>query len=296
MSVRLNAALFTCSAGLLVASVLLVTPPGASGESPDNTPPTADVSPEFEVGGLITRRGGYVCGDDSGIEITQVPYRVRYSASDASGIRWFNRWFLDGDGYPDGPSDFWGDEVESPWRDVLTDYEGECGGGIPEPSGWAITAYDEAGNAKYVDSGPAQPDVYQQNGISLNEYAAQIPVSRTGTWSTSTCACASGGSQMSTRQLGATATYTVTGGAEGALVGLVMAQGPGRGSFQVRVNGSVVATLDSRAATNRNRVIVWQGRIGPGNHTVAVRNLATSGRPRIDVDAVLVYVPRDYVL
>ncbi|MFC4786260.1 hypothetical protein ACT8ZV_17415 [Nocardioides sp. MAHUQ-72] len=284
MSVRVSAAMLVSSAALLVGSVLVSGGPHASGAGPDNTPPTLRVTPQFEVGGQVTRLGGYVCDDEG--EFTRVPYLVKYSASDPSGVQRFNRWEIDGEGEP-GSSFFWPSYEDDPWRDTLTDYRAECGGGIPEPSGWAVTAYDGADNAKYVASGVAQPHVYQQNGVSGALEPDSVPMTRTGTWTTSSCTCASGGSQMSTTQAGATATYTMTARAGGAELALVMAQGPGRGSFQVRVDDTLVATVDSRAATNRNRVIVWRGRVAAGNHTLAVRNLATTGRPRIDVDAVL---------
>ncbi|MFC6285453.1 hypothetical protein ACFP3Q_05915 [Nocardioides sp. GCM10027113] len=292
MSRRGSALTLLTSAALLVAAALVATP-GASGDAPDNRPPVVVVDPEFEVGAQVRRWLGYVC---EGHEVTEVPYLVRYSATDESGIRWYNRWNLDGDSEPEGPSDFWGDFDRLPWHDTLTDYGGECGGRIPEQSGWAVTAYDQADNAKYATSGPAQPEVYQQDGVSVELDAEAIPVDRTGRWRTSTCRCASGGTQMHTWGRGATATYWIeVASARGAHLGLVMPQGPKRGRFQVLVDGDVVATLDSLATRNRNRVVVWHGVVEQGDHTLAVRNLRTSGRGRIDVDAVLVYERRQYV-
>lgn len=292
MSRRGSALTLIVSAALLVAAALVATP-GASGDAPDNTPPVVVVDPEFEVGAQVQRHPDYVC---EGHEVTEVPYLVTHSATDESGMRWFNRWKLAGDGEPEGDGGFWGARTTFPWHDTLTDYGGQCGGGIPESSGWAVTAYDEADNAKYATSGPAQPKVYQQDGISLEGEGAVIPVERSGWWRTSTCRCASGGTQMHTWGRGATATYSIeVAAARGAHLGLVMPQGPKRGRFQVLVDGDVVTTLDSLAPRNRNRVVVWHGVVGRGDHTLAVRNLRTSGRGRIDVDAVLVYERRQYV-
>jgi hypothetical protein len=54
------------------------------------------------------------------------------------------------------------------------------------------------------------------------------------------------------------------------------------------VDGVRVSTVDTRAANNTNRIIVWTRTFGPGDHTVQIRNLATAGRPRIDFDAVVI--------
>ena len=70
-------------------------------------------------------------------------------------------------------------------------------------------------------------------------------------------------------------------------VALVMAKGPARGKFDVYVDGVKKSTVDTYAATNTNRVIVWDTWMAAGKHTVKVVNLATTNRPRIDLDAVL---------
>jgi len=38
---------------------------------------------------------------------------------------------------------------------------------------------------------------------------------------------------------------------------------------------------------NTNRVAMFQSRMPPGQHRLVIQNLASSERPRIDVDAIL---------
>ena len=92
------------------------------------------------------------------------------------------------------------------------------------------------------------------------------------------------GDKIFASTLGATATITTNR----TRVGLVMSKGPGRGRADITVDGAKVATIDTYAATTQNRIIVWTRDLGSGSHTVQIKNLATSGHPRIDLDAVLV--------
>ena len=69
-------------------------------------------------------------------------------------------------------------------------------------------------------------------------------------------------------------------------VALVMERAPDRGKARVLVDGVRVATIDTRAASKIHRSVVWTGTL-QGAQTLSVVNLATSGRPRIDVDAVM---------
>ena len=102
---------------------------------------------------------------------------------------------------------------------------------------------------------------------------------------TSLCTCASGGRQAYTTTAGATATVTTSPGV--AHIGLVMAKGPVRGRADILVDGVKVRTIDTFAATNSNRIIVWTRNLASGTHVIKVKNRATAGRPRIDFDAVV---------
>jgi hypothetical protein len=287
MSVRGAGLVSAGAAALLAASALVAAAPGAVGEEPDTTAPATAVRPELEVGGQVTRFVDYICDDT---EVTEVPFRVRYRATDPTGVFVYNRWELAGDTSPSESGGWYEDGTQDPWHSSLRDYRGACGGNIPEPAGWAVTAYDGADNAKYVGVS-SRPRVYQEDGVSLEAEGGAVTATRRGTWRTATGGWASGGSQAWTRQQGATATFRVPVTGDLGGLGLVMAQGPARGRFQVRVDGDLVATVDSRADANRNRVVMWQAHVGPGTHTLTVRNLATAGRPRIDLDAVVAYSP-----
>ena len=67
-----------------------------------------------------------------------------------------------------------------------------------------------------------------------------------------------------------TAAVTVPAG-EATHLALVMAQGPGRGAFEVSVDGVVSSTVDTYAGHLRPRVVTWQVALRSGTHTVRGR-------------------------
>lgn len=67
-----------------------------------------------------------------------------------------------------------------------------------------------------------------------------------------------------------------------------MAEGPGRGVASIRLDGRWLMDIDTFAPVNTNRVVVFQRMMTAGTHTLTILNHGTSGRPRIDLDAVLV--------
>jgi len=105
-----------------------------------------------------------------------------------------------------------------------------------------------------------------------------------GSWSTKSATSASGGTIHTTTASGATVTYSATGIA----FGLVVTKGPGRGKLSVSVDGGPAVVIDARKSTTAYRQVVWQATTGYGTHTIRVKALGTSGRPRVDIDAILV--------
>ena len=60
---------------------------------------------------------------------------------------------------------------------------------------------------------------------------------------------------------------------------------PGRAA--ILLDGKQIAVVDTFAQVNTNRVVMFQRRMPPGQHKLVIQNLASSERPRIDVDAIL---------
>lgn len=80
---------------------------------------------------------------------------------------------------------------------------------------------------------------------------------------------------------GATATFTFTGRA----VAWLAPRGPGYGKAEVFVDGALKKTVDLYRASSQARRVVFQWSwASSGPHTVKVRVLGTSGRPRVDID------------
>jgi threonine/homoserine/homoserine lactone efflux protein len=93
---------------------------------------------------------------------------------------------------------------------------------------------------------------------------------------------------MQTSSVGASVTYTVQTSNPGQYVAVVVAKAANRGRATITVDGAGAGTIDTYAATSTNRVIGWQTRLATaGTHTIKITNQATAGRPRIDIDSVL---------
>jgi hypothetical protein len=106
-------------------------------------------------------------------------------------------------------------------------------------------------------------------------------ISYTGPWRSSTNASASSGTQRYTAAGGATATITLTGARQFAVVG---PRSSTRGSFRVYVDGTLVATVTERASATAYRRILYVGGVTTGTHRIEI---VASGNGRIDLDAVL---------
>lgn len=138
-----------------------------------------------------------------------------------------------------------------------------------------FNAYDCAGNKTSVERAASYIHVEK-------DYGSSVP---TG-WARTSCSCAIGNSMLRTSTY-KTSLSTVVNAAGGTKhVALLMANGPARGRASVYYDGAYVTTIDSYASANVNRVVMWEKELtGTANHTIKVVNQATSGRPRIDIDA-----------
>ena len=141
-----------------------------------------------------------------------------------------------------------------------------------------VRATDEAGNQSAWKEGPSiTPRLYQETSATVDY---------DGSWTSASSSSASGDATRYATASGAQASLTFTGRG----VAVVAPTGVGRGKAEIRVDGVLVATVDLEASSLKPRRIVY-GRTwdAVGEHTVSVRVLGTDGRPRVDLDAILVY-------
>jgi len=138
-----------------------------------------------------------------------------------------------------------------------------------------VNAYDCAGNVTSVTRDPGGVSVVQ-------DYGPTIPDG----WRRTTWVGAIGDSMLKT-SVGKVSLSKVVHG-NGAHVALIMAKGPARGKAAIYFDGHYVKTIDTYAPANINRIVMWDKELqGTSNHTIKIVNLATPGRPRIDIDAYL---------
>jgi len=154
--------------------------------------------------------------------------------------------------------------------EVFTGWSGPCYGMASNTCTFTISA-----NTTVKASFTASATLYQETAATY-----------TGSWLTSTCTCYSGGTDKKTTAAGASASFKFTGN----LIQFVSEEGSTRGSFKVYIDGVYKTTVSTHITTpNQNAVIVWQKSFtSVGTHTLKIVNVATSGHPRIDVDAFIV--------
>ncbi len=263
-----------------LATVGLAGTASSASADVDATAPTLALPayPSFVVGTTVTASDKLDTGEFSDYNdyTYGIAQQVTWSAADASGVC-SQAVAETGTGY-----DFGSTAVDAPaYRYSADDYDDSYGGGMGV-SGVDVTVRDCAGNETVGHSG-GQPAVYDER-VATNRYGT---LSYSGTWSTVVRKGTSGRSTKGTYGMGNKATFTRTY-RDGEHVALVMPKGPQRGKAAILVDGVRVATVDTYAATRTDRVVVWERALTAGAHKVSVVNLATSGRPRVDLDAILV--------
>lgn len=272
------------SSTISVGFILGTHPPFAQA-SYDQTPPSLSVNmtPSFVVGNVVT---------DQPIETVHytgdVAQLIQWSGTDNVGICSYDL-FAQPAGAPPVPILEFSQETQ--FTTVAGDYNGDFGGGSGVIIGYYVTARDCTGNAttKAVDE---HIFVFQEDGTSATTFAPQ-PFTYNGTWSQGNCGCFLAGHTKFATNSGARVTFTrtFTGSDQ---VALVMAMGPGRGKASIRLDGRWLMNIDTFASANTNRVVVFARAMSAGLHTLAIVNHGTLGRPRIDLDAILVgHAPAD---
>lgn len=104
------------------------------------------------------------------------------------------------------------------------------------------------------------------------------------TWYSASSSSFLGGSTRYATAAGASVTYKFTGRS----IAFVSTKGPGRGKFEVWLDGVKRTTVDLYASSNKYRQIVYVGTWDvSGAHTIRIKVLGTYGRPRVDFDSFL---------
>ncbi len=270
----------------VAATGILAGAPGAVA-AVDNTPPSlaAPAFPSFVVGSQLGVDFQSDYGPEGNVTAT-AQMSFKWSATDASGqVRYdlvennnaAGPWLMF-EGSTQTSHTFQGKNDDDDWA---TD-------------SFELTARDPSGNSTTRVIRGNRTRLTQENNVShaSRPEIARPTITYAGTWGSSACSCWTGKAVRRTTSRGASATSTVTipDGAATHLA-LVMHAGPDRGKFRVFVDGTLRGTVDTYASVSTPRRIVWDTALGRGTHKVKIVNLATSGRPRIDLDAVLTNGP-----
>jgi len=273
-------------AATFVAGTLAASGAPASATT-DTTPPSLSIAKytPFVIGGQVNT---YPEGD--GALESDAPVHFTWRSSDASGIC---DTFLWQETRGDGPGRAsYRDPTLNSWSDIVNDND-DVGGGW-QLDGWWVEVRDCAGNQtnRWVRGG--RPVFTQDTGEYGGNFADDTTISYSSrNWSISNCTCWSAGTTHKTFTAGASATISHTVVDTGEHLALVMEKAPDRGKFKVLIDGVYKTTVDTYSPTKRHRTIVWQTSFTTkGAHKVKIVNLATAGRPRLDLDAVITQLPQ----
>ncbi len=287
------------AAGVLAATVLVAVPATAlvGNTATDSHPNTYDgTSPSFTMNPVQFRIGTSI--DDAEAPTatlcetspwnTNIPLRLSWSGSDAtSGLAGYDVWGA-------GPA-FGGVNKEVAGTTATSynltgyNYNGDCGEGPLWDRAYWVVSTDNRGNT--ASSNEVRPDVqvWQETGRDLYGDPG-ITVTRTGTWTASSCTCFNSGKTLFSTAAGASLTYTVSADRPGQTVAIVVEKNSNRGTANISVDGGAATAVNTQASSPTHRVIVWQKTLGVGTHTVKVTNAGTAGHSRVDVDAVMLTV------
>jgi subtilisin len=211
---------------------------------------------------VVTAPGArFVTGTSTGK--IDVPVRLSWSASDAQGVA--------------------GSQVQqrlgtASWADVLS-----TTGSVTTAARWLSPGRLYTFRVRAVDRGGLWSD--WATGAPISSWVRQQhsgAVTYSGTWRSLESSAAFGGSFRYTGMAGARVRHSFTG----RQIAWVSSVGPKLGRAAVYIDGALVSTVDLYSATTRMRRIVFtRSWATTGIHTIEVRVLGTSGRPRVDIDA-----------
>ncbi len=137
-----------------------------------------------------------------------------------------------------------------------------------------LLARDVAGNYGAGAIGPIVTAYLAQDGTAAARY--------TGTWSNVSLSTASGRRLHRSTRANSTVTFTTSARA----IAIVGRRGPLNGKAKVYVDGVYKSTIDTYRSSYQSRVVVFNASWNTAaTHSVKVVVLATSRRPRIDIDA-----------
>lgn len=99
------------------------------------------------------------------------------------------------------------------------------------------------------------------------------------------------GAYRTTESVSSSAGASLTETAWGSRLTLVGSRCPGCGAVKVYVDGTLAATVDTRAATTQTRVLLWSRTYARARHAVRLVVVGTAGRPQVRVDALGFQLP-----
>ncbi|MEI7744828.1 MAG: carboxypeptidase-like regulatory domain-containing protein, partial [Chloroflexota bacterium] len=199
------------------------------------------------------------------VQGTKVPIGLRWSAADPGSNVKSNRLQRQVNG--------------GTWATVISPLSTDVIGSIAANGSsyrFRTRATDYSGRTSVDKAGPTVKPVIKQQTATGTTYKKS--------WTTATVAGSGGGSYRRTSVAGASVSYRFTGRG----IAWVAATGAGFGKATVSIDGGTAITVDLGSAPMLQRIVFGRTFSTSATHTIRIVNLATAGRPQIDVDAFVV--------
>jgi hypothetical protein len=251
------------------ATVVVLAPVTAQAAG-DTKPPTLSLQAfgHYEPGTQVSTYYNTSDPNNVFLEDWTATYYIQWTASDASGIcsQALTEQNYDSQG---GTNTFSVPASQRSYTYTVNDADWQRAG-----DSFIVRATDCAGNTA--------TSKIAQTSFGLTEDTSST-ITYTGAWATSNFAGFSGGTTHWTSRAKDAFTFATNGGP----IALMMEAAANRGSASVYVDGTLRATVNTHSTTTHHGQVVWQAILPAGHHTLRVVNKATSGHPRIDIDAIL---------
>ena len=190
-----------------------------------------------------------------------VPVTYGWKVTDASSIASQSAWI----------------SVDGTWYEMSVPATSRAGTWMLTPGStyrFAVRATDAAGNTSgFAYSASATVGAHQEGvaGVTLSSG-----------WTGKAHTSAYGGAMATSGTYGTTSSFTFTGRA----VAFVATRATNRGKAEIYIDGTLLTTIDTYAASTQWRRAVMTRAWGKvGTHTITIKVLGTSGRPWVDTDA-----------
>jgi hypothetical protein len=164
----------------------------------------------------------------------------------------------------------WIDRTAPPYPTSVTWYEPVDLAGVVKPPGPGFPPADLHLEVRGCETSPG---IWDDSEYLHFQFSKIVLPQFSGTWTKGTCACWYGRTAYESKGPGSSATYTQ----KGQGYALITDHAPGRGSYDLYVDGKKTKSISDNAATTTNNIVDFQTHFA-GTNTHTFKIVVTKGR------------------